>query len=63
MRAIYDFIVKPDFANLPTELIEIEKKILKKELDRSMEIAQLAINNVEAVKTLLDVSKAILGGE
>jgi len=60
---IYDFIVKPDFANLPTELIEIEKKILKKELDRSMEIAQLAINNVEAVKTLLDVSKAILGGE
>jgi len=49
---IYDFIVRPDFANLPKELIEIEKKILDKELKRSMEIAQIAINNAEAVKML-----------
>jgi len=49
---IYDFIVRPDFTNLPKELIEIERKILDKELKRSMEIAQIAINNTEAVKML-----------
>lgn len=50
--AIYDFIVQPDFSNLPKELVEIEKKILKKELKRSMEIAQIAINNTEAIRIL-----------
>jgi superfamily II DNA or RNA helicase len=49
---IYDFIVRPDFTNLPKELIEIERKILDKELKRSMEIAQIAINNTEAVTML-----------
>jgi len=53
---IYDFIVKPDFSNMPKELVEVEKKILRKELKRSMEIAQIAINNTEAFKILHDVS-------
>lgn len=57
---IYDFIVSPDFSNLPKELVEIEKKILKKELKRSMEIAQIAINNTEATKILHDVSAHII---
>jgi superfamily II DNA or RNA helicase len=58
--AIYDFIVQPDFTNLPKELIEIEKKILKKELNRSMEIAQIAINNTEAMKILHTASAQIM---
>jgi len=58
--AIYDFIVQPDFANLPRELVEIEKKILEKELKRSMEIAQIAINNTEAMKMLHAASAQIM---
>lgn len=58
--AIYDFIVQPDFTNLPKELVEIEKKILNKELNRSMEIAQIAINNTEAMKILHAASAQIM---
>jgi len=57
---IFDFIVQPDFKTLPKELAEIEKRILSKELKRSMEIAQIAINNTEAINILHTASARIM---
>ena len=52
---IHDMVVIPDFTNLPKELRDIEKKIFEKELRRCKEIAQIAINNAEAMGALFSV--------
>ena len=52
---IHDMVVIPDFTNLPKEIRDIEKKIFEKELRRCKEIAQIAINNAEAMGALFSV--------
>jgi len=49
---IYDLIVTPAFDIIPPELREIEKKIFKKEMERSLYIAKIAINNAETAKEI-----------
>jgi len=49
---IYDLIVTPAFDIIPPELREIEKKIFKKEMERSLYIAKIAINNAEITKEI-----------
>ena len=51
---IYDMVVKPNMKVDP-ELKEIEKKIFEKEFDRYEEIANVAINNIEALDTIYKI--------
>lgn len=54
---IYDMIVVPSLSSLPSELVEIEKAIFKKELQRSIEIASVSINNAEAINQLYGMKR------
>lgn len=59
---IYDLIVAPSLnRKLPSELRNIEKKIFEKELKRYEEIAQIAINNAEAMEMIYEIKN--LGGD
>jgi len=49
---IYDMIVAPSLAYLPPEIKKIESNIFQKEIIRSQYVAELAINNVDALKTI-----------
>jgi len=49
---IYDLIVAPELTRLPPEIKKIESDIFQKETTRSLYIAELALNNVEALKIL-----------
>jgi len=53
---IYDIIVAPSLnRKLPPELKNLEKKIFEKELKRYEEIAQIAINNAEAMEMIYKI--------
>ena len=52
---IFDIIVTPSSNKLPKELVEIEKKIFKKELVRCIEIAKIALNSIESTNKLMNV--------
>ena len=53
---IYDLIVFPSLGNkLPDELIEIEKKILAKELIRYEEFIKISLNVIECIKKLQEI--------
>lgn len=58
---IYDILVTPKFDNLPQELRKIEYNIFKKEVQRSEEIARIASNNVEALKTVYAIRDKFAG--
>lgn len=49
---IYDFIIKPNFTKLDEELSKLEQSIYTKELARAIEIAQNAINGMDAYHLL-----------
>lgn len=46
---IYDMIIAPSIGRLPPEIKKIEKDIFNKELTRSQYIANLALNNIDAL--------------
>ena len=50
--SIYDLIVVPSKRDLPKEMLELEKIIFEKQLERCEYIAKLAINNSEALREL-----------
>jgi len=56
---IYDIVVIPSFSDLPPELKDIERKIFEKEIKRYEEIAQIAINNAEALKVIYDIKERL----
>lgn len=56
---IFDIIVLPPLDNVPPELREMERIIIRKELQRYEEIARAAINNAEALATVLDTIEAL----
>jgi len=56
---IYDIIVLPPFGDVPPELKEIERRIIRKELQRYEEIARAAINNAEALATISESMEAL----
>ena len=59
---IYDIIVAPSLnRKLPSELKNLEKKIFEKELKRYEEIAQIAINNAEAMEIIYKIKN--VGGD
>jgi len=47
--SIFDIIVLPQVNDVPPDLREIERRIIRKELSRYEEIARVAINNAEAL--------------
>jgi superfamily II DNA or RNA helicase len=60
---IYDIVVIPSFESLPPDLREIEWKIFQKEIKRYEEIAEIAINNAEALKLIYDTKTKIKEGK
>lgn len=56
---IYDVIIKPDFKRMNKELLKLELKIFSKEMNRTLEIAENAMNNVEATKKVYDVFEEV----
>lgn len=56
---IYDIVVIPSFSDLPPELKDMERKIFGKEIKRYEEIAQIAINNAEALKVIYDIKERL----
>jgi len=46
---IYDMIVAPSLEHLPPEIKKLEQEIFQKEIKRCQYIAELALNNVEAL--------------
>jgi superfamily II DNA or RNA helicase len=56
---IYDLIVLPSLGSLPGELIDIERRIIEKELRRYEEISRIAINNAEALAVIADTLESI----
>jgi superfamily II DNA or RNA helicase len=57
---IYDIVVVPSFNGLPTELKEIEWNIFEKELRRYEEIAKIALNNAEALRSIFKIKNRLL---
>lgn len=55
LAVIYDVIVKPDFKRMNKDLLKLELKIFEKEMNRTFEIAENALNNVDAIKKVYDV--------
>ncbi|MDK2900707.1 MAG: hypothetical protein PWQ45_1267 [Thermosipho sp. (in: thermotogales)] len=61
---IYDIIVAPSLdKNLPHELKELEWKIFEKELRRYKEIAEIAVNNADALKLISDIKNKMKEGK
>jgi superfamily II DNA or RNA helicase len=58
---VFDIIVTPSCSNLPEEWRAIELRMFRKELSRCEEIAQIAINNSEALKLISDVKARFVG--
>jgi superfamily II DNA or RNA helicase len=58
---VFDIVVTPSYSNLPEEWRAIELRMFRKELSRCEEIAQIAINNSEALKLISDVKARFLG--
>ena len=58
---VYDIVVTPSYSNLPEEWRAIELRMFRKELSRCEEIAQIAINNSEALKLISDVKARFVG--
>ena len=54
---IYLYPNKSSYKINKLPISDYEKKIFKKELDRSVEIARIAINNTEALNALYSVSQ------
>jgi len=54
---IYDFIVFPSLKGLPKEIVEIEKKIIAKELNRYIEFAEIALNSVKCIRKLREIGE------
>lgn len=52
---IHDIIVLPSMEKLPPDLASIESKIFEREYSRYKRIAELAINNAEALETIYSV--------
>lgn len=59
---IYDFITIPKTDYLPSELKNLEIKILKKEFLRCEEVAKYGSNNSEALRILYSVKRKLMGG-
>ena len=57
---IYDIIVVPSIESLPGELKAMEWMIFKRELKRYEEVAMVALNSAEALKSVYDVKKRIM---
>lgn len=57
---IYDVVVIPSLVNLPKEMKDVERKIFEKEIIRYEEIASIAINNAEALRSLHDIKNRLL---
>jgi superfamily II DNA/RNA helicase len=57
---IYDIVLVPSFDLLPPEFKDIEWKIFKKELLRCEEIANIAINNAEALRLIYDIKNRFM---
>src|SRR3990170_3024930 len=56
---IYDLIVLPSLGSIPTELIDIERRIIEKELHRYEEISRIAINNAEALAIITETLELV----
>lgn len=59
---IYDMIVIPPLNEVPLELREIEGRLLQRELKRYEEIAEIAVNNAEALKTIYEIKNKLMEG-
>jgi len=60
---IYDFIIEPDFVSLKDpELIEFEKQIFEKELNRVKDMSMNAINNAHVLKEVNERIRRINNG-
>lgn len=56
---VYDIVVLPPLEDVPPELRGIERRIIRKELQRCEEIAQAAINNAEALAIISETIEAL----
>lgn len=57
---IYDMIIRPDMDRCNTDMQrELEEKIFRKEMERSLDISQNAINNVEAFTKVWNVLEEV----
>lgn len=52
---IYDIVVGVPLDNIPPELLNIEKKIFYKELERYLEFAEIALNRIECLEIVRKV--------
>lgn len=59
--SIKDIVIKPSFDNLPSELKNIEKKIFDKEIDRYEKIAEIALNDSEALELIYKIKRRLRG--
>lgn len=57
---IYDLFVLPNLKKVPSEFKGLEKKIFEKEFNRYEEIANLAINNAEALDSIYNAKYRML---
>jgi superfamily II DNA or RNA helicase len=57
---IYDIVVVPTLDNIPTELKNMELKILASELARYEEIAKVAVNGAEALATIYGIKNRLM---
>lgn len=58
---VYDIVALPPLGDVPPELRDIERLIIRKELQRYEEIARVAINNAEALATISEFLEALRG--
>jgi superfamily II DNA or RNA helicase len=56
---IYDIVVIPAWDTLSPGLASAEKAIFKKELERYEEIAEVAVNNAEALKLIYEIRTSV----
>lgn len=57
---IYDIVVLPRLSDLPSELQEVERKILDREVKRYEEIASNALNSAEAIRLIFEIKERLL---
>ncbi|MHC1572702.1 MAG: DEAD/DEAH box helicase family protein, partial [Methanosarcinales archaeon] len=57
---IYDIVALPPLGDLPPEMKDIERGIIRRELRRYQEIARVAINNAEALAMISEFLKPLM---
>ncbi|MEM2942811.1 MAG: DEAD/DEAH box helicase family protein [Candidatus Bathyarchaeia archaeon] len=56
---IYDIVALPPLGDVPPELRDIERRIIRKEVQRYEEIARVAINNAQALAMISEFIEAL----